>query len=222
MTELIQGDCMEQLIRIPDNSVDLILCDPPYGIDYQSAWRIDKAKRKDKIVGDKETQTAFIVHLPRIVKNTGAVMIFTRWDVQQKVIDRMTAAGMKPRNVLIWDKVAHSMGDLRRAYGSRYESIVFWSAPGFAFTSGRPTDILRFARVPAAKLVHPNEKPIELLRELIGRCTNEGDTVLDCYMGSGSTGVAAESLHRNFIGIEIDGKYYDIAKRRIMEGPDVT
>lgn len=171
---LYLGDCLEIMQNIPDGSVDMVLTDPPYGIDFQSAWIKDKAKRKPKIIGDKETKTAFISEVARILKPTGAVCIFTRWDVQQKVIDEMTDCGMKPRNVLIWDKVMHGMGDLKRAFGSRYESIVFYSAHDFRFNGKRPTDIIKCTRVAATQLKHPNEKPVKLLESLIEPCTVEG------------------------------------------------
>lgn len=177
MTEfatLHMGDCLEVLKNLQAASVDMVLTDPPYGIDFQSARIKDKAKRKPKIIGDKETQTTFIPEIARILKPTGAVVIFTRWDVQQKIIDEMTGCGMKPRNVLIWDKVAHGMGDLKRAFGSRYESAVFYSAKDFRFNGKRPTDILKCPRVPANQLRHPNEKPTKLLESLIEPCTIEG------------------------------------------------
>lgn len=174
LANLHLGDCLEVLKSLPDASVDMVLTDPPYGIDFQSAWIKDKAKRKPKIIGDKETQIAFIPEIARILKPTGAVAIFTRWDVQQKVIDEMTACGMKPRNVLIWDKVVHGMGDLKRAFGSRYESAVFYSAKEFRFNGKRPTDIIKCTRVAASQLRHPNEKPIKLLESLIEPCTVEG------------------------------------------------
>lgn len=180
----------------------------------------DKAKRKPKIIGDKETQTAFISEIARVLKPTGAVCIFTRWDVQQKVIDEMAACGMKPRNVLIWDKVAHGMGDLKRAFASRYESIVFYSANDFRFNGKRPQDIIKCARVAANKLQHPNEKPALLLESLILSCTAEGGVVLDCFMGSGSTGAACINTGRKFIGIEKDPQYFQIAKERIAHAAE--
>lgn len=213
--ELHLGDCLEVMRQIPDGTVDMVLTDPPYGIDFQSARIKDKAKRKPKIIGDKETQTAFISEIARILKPTGAVCIFTRWDVQQKVIDEMAVCDMKPRNVLIWDKVIHGMGDLKRAFGSRYESIVFYSAQNFRFNGKRPTDIIKCTRVAASQLVHPNEKPIKLLESLIEPCTVEGGLVLDCFMGSGSTGAACVRTGRRFIGIEKDPQYFQIAKERL-------
>lgn len=215
MVELRQGDCLELMKDIPDGGVDMVLCDPPYGISFQSARIKDKARRKPKIIGDEQTQISFIPEIARVIKPSGCVLIFTRWDVQQKVIDEMTACGMKPRNVVIWDKVAHGMGDLKRAFSSRYESIVFYSCPQFRFNGKRPDDLIRCSKVPAGKLVHPNEKPILLLESLIQCCTTAGGVVLDCFMGSGSTGVACMNTGRRFIGMELDEGYFEVAKKRI-------
>lgn len=214
--KLGEGDCLELLKELPDSSIDLVLCDPPYGIDYQSC-RVEKDRRKAKIKNDREPFVAFIPEVKRLLKDTGAALIFTRWDVQQKFIDEMKNCGLNVRNVLIWDKVVHGMGDLKRAYGSRYESIIFASGKSFSFPGKRPTDILRFKRVDAARLVHPNEKPVELLEELIKQTTEEGATVLDCTMGSGSCGVACVNTGRNFVGIELDDEYFQIAKQRIEQ-----
>ena len=213
--QLQQGDCLELLKTLPDNSVDMVLTDPPYGIDYQSAWRTDKSKWHKKILNDKSPFIYFIDELERIISKGGCYMIFTRWDVQHLFIDELKKHGLKPKNVIIWDKVAHGMGDLKRAFGSRYESIIFGCGDDFRFNGKRPTDIVRFARVSPSKLVHPNEKPAELLINLIEKCTQEGDTVLDCFMGSGSTGVACVNTGRQFIGFELDEHYFDVASDRI-------
>lgn len=201
---------------IPDHSIDFILTDPPYGIDYQSC-RVPQERRKNKILNDKKPFTEFIPMIARLLKPTGACAIFTRWDVQQTFIDEMTENGLKPQNVLIWDKVQHGMGDLKRSFGSRYESILFHANHDFRFQGKRPTDIIRFQRVPASKLVHPNEKPIDLLEYLIEKCCVVGGGVLDPFMGSGTTCIAAQNLNRQFIGFELDPDYFNIAKQRIEE-----
>lgn len=210
-----QGDCLALMKDIPDDSVDLLLVDPPYGIDYQSN-RVSADKRKAKIKNDKVPFLDFLPQTKRVLKDTGAAMVFTRWDVQQQFIDKMTDCGFFVRSMLIWDKAMHSMGDLKRAYGSRYESIIFASEQNFRFPGKRPTDILRHTRVAASKMVHPNEKPVSLLEELIIQTTSENAVVLDCCMGSGTTGVAAKNTGRRFVGIELDEKYFDIARKRIL------
>ena len=212
---LILGDCLEVMRDIPDGSVDMVLCDPPYGIDFQSQRKRDKSRRMPKIANDKEPFVAFIPHIKRVLKDTGCAFIFTRWDVQQTFIDAMNGSGLRVRNILIWDKVIHGMGDLKRAYGSRYESIIFHSSANFRFAEKRPTDILRCQRVSPHKLQHPNEKPVELFETLIRQTTKEGAVVLDCCMGVGTTGVACVNTGRRFFGVEIDPVYFEVAKNRI-------
>lgn len=206
---------MDGVKKIPTETVDLVITDPPYGIDFQSQWRKDKMQWKPKILNDERPFTDFIYGLKRIVKKSGAVMIFTRWDVQQTFIDVMTEEGMKPKNILIWDKVIHGMGDLQKAYGSRYESIIFWANKNFRFNGKRPIDIIRWPRVNPADLLHPNEKPVGLIKELIRQTTHEGDVVADLFMGSGTTAIACIETDRNYIGFELDKKYVDIARKRI-------
>lgn len=211
--EIYNMDCLEGLKLIPEKSIDTVITDLPYGIDYQSRF----GKRFEKIANDKKPFIDFIKHIPRLLKDTGAVYLFTRWDVQQPVIEEMEECGMDIKNVIIWDKGNHSAGDLKHSYGFRYESIVFHSAKDFTFQGKRPIDIIQCMRVSADKLVHPNEKPIPLLRKLILDSTPKNGVVLDATMGSGTTMLAAIAEKRQYIGFEIDEHYYNVAKRRINE-----
>ncbi len=217
--QLYNGDCLEVMDKLilDGVKVDAIITDPPYGIDYQSSWKIDKTKRLPKILNDKKPFVEFIPKLKQILKPCYSLHIFTRWDVQQKFIEELQKNDFKCKNVLIWDKKIHGMGDLKTAYGSRYESILFSSSKDFRFINKRPTDIIECTRVSATQLIHPNEKPINLLEKLIKQVVPEYGIVLDLFMGSGSTGVACKNLNRNFIGIELDKKYFEIAQRRIYE-----
>ena len=206
------GDCLDILQQIPDNSIDTCITDMPYGIDFQSCYRNNKVP---KIANDKKPFLDFIKYLPRIIKPTGAVYLFTRWDVQQCVIDELTANGMKPKNVIIWDKTRHSMGNLYQQYGFMYESIVFSPNKDFRFLNGRPKDIIRCEKVLECKLAHPNEKPIPLLQKLITDSTPQEGVVLDCTCGSGTTLLAAIREKRHYIGIELDEYYYKLTLKRI-------
>ena len=109
------------------------------------------------------------------------------------------------------------MGDLKRAYAPRYESILFHSENKFSFNGKRPEDIISVQRVLPKKLVHPNEKPVELLEALINQCCISGGTIFDPFMGSGSTGVACVNTGRNFIGIELDIGYFKLSETKIRE-----
>lgn len=215
--QLLQGDCLELMKDIPAGSVDMVLADPPYGIGFQSQWKKNKAEWKPKIINDKAPFVDFIPLLKRILRPRSCVMVFTRWDVQQRFIDAMERAGLRIKSVLIWDKQIHGMGDLKRAYASRYESILFHSEDDFSFNGKRPQDIISARRVLPQNLLHPNEKPVELLETLINQCTSRDGIVLDPFMGSGSTGVACVNTGRNFIGMELDPGYFETACRRIEE-----
>lgn len=166
LNKIYNIDCLIGMQDIPDHSVDTCITDIPYGIDFQSCRNKDR-KHFDKILNDKSPFIDFIKYLPRVLKPTSAVYLFTRWDVQQPVIDELNDNGICVKNVLIWDKGNHSMGDLKSSYGSRYESIVFATMKDFSFQNGRPDDIIKVNRVGAQNLVHPNEKPVQLLRKLI-------------------------------------------------------
>lgn len=216
---LFQGDCIEIMDKLIKEGVkvDAIITDPPYGISYQSSRKIDKTKRFPKILNDDKPYYDFISGASELLKDTSTLHIFTRWDVQQQFIDEMKKYGLKCKNVLIWDKVVHGMGDLKTAYGSRYESILFSSGKNFRFINKRPTDILRFQRCNPNTLKHPNEKPVSLLECIITDCVPEGGVVLDMFMGSGSTGVACQNLNRKFIGIEKEEKYFNIAVERLQK-----
>lgn len=168
-----------------------------------------------KILNDKKPFTDFIPLIKSKIAKTGGILCFTRWDVQQIFIDEFIRNGLKPKNVLIWDKKSHSMGNLKKAFGGRYESIIWIPNDDFKFKSGRPQDLISVPRVPPHKLIHPNEKPVKLLEFLIEKTTSQNATALDCFMGSGSTGVACINTNRNFIGVELDKKYYKITEERI-------
>lgn len=208
--EIYCGDCLELIKQVPDHSIDTVITDPPYGIDFQSGMR----KRKlDKIANDKVPFIEFIQHIPRVIKKTGAVYIFTRWDVQQVVIDEMEDCGLDVKNVIIWDKKQIGMGDLVRGYGYSYESICFSPQADFVFQEGRPRDLISVAREP--NVIHPNQKPVNIIRYLIRQSTPRGGVVLDFTCGSGTTCVAAAMEKRRYLGFELDPKYWKMSKDRV-------
>lgn len=117
------------------------------------------------------------------------------------------------------------MGDLKASFAPQHD-IIWFAVKGdsFSFPSGRPKSVLRFTRVSAEALVHPNEKPDALMRHLVKVVTPPGGTVLDPFCGSGSTGKAAKLEGFNFIGTEREAEYADIARARIesVEPPAPT
>ena len=215
--QLHLGDCLEVMKNIPDGSVDSVVTDPPYGINYQSARRTDRTQWKPKIVNDIEPFVAWCEDAFRVTSPSGSVLCFCRWDSQEMFRLAITNAGFAIKSQVIWDRVVHGMGDLNGAFAPQHDNLWFGTKGIFQFPRKRPQSVIRIKRIAAEKLLHPNEKPVALLEYLIRAITNPGDTILDLSMGSGTTGVACVKTGRNFIGIEIDPDHFAIAEKRIAE-----
>lgn len=194
--KLYHGDCLDILPHL--EPVDLVLTDPPYGMDYQSAWRTDKTQWKPKIHSDYEFPLWIFDLKPSV-----ALFVWCRWDNLKTI--------PMPKSFIVWDKCCHSMGDLEHEFGRQWEAIAFYPGPQHKFKK-RPVDIIRCPKVSPEKLTHPNEKPPGVLYPILK--THDG-VVLDCFIGSGTTAVACERLKRRWIGIEIEKKYCEIAAKRI-------
>ena len=116
---------------------------------------------------------------------------------------------------MIWVKNNWTAGDLKGAYAKQTEFIIYAVKGRHILNGKRDSDVLHYNRVVGKNQLHQNQKPVDLLEYLIGKSSDENDTVLDCFMGSGSTGVACKNLNRNFIGIELDEEFYDMAVKRL-------
>lgn len=209
---LQHGDCLDLLPKLADNSVDLIVTDPPYyvGMTHNS----HKAT-----FGDLQMLKPFFTQLfrewRRVLKDDGLVYCFTDWRTYP-FIQPLLNAEIETRNLLVWDK----LGRMTPNYSYRHELIMFAGnnrrkiyKPAIiqspSFNNG--------ARGFDGERVHPTQKPTRLLQELIADGSDEGDTVLDCFMGSGSTGVACLNTGRRFVGMELDDKYFQTASKRIAD-----
>lgn len=215
MIDLRLGDCLELMPSIPDGSVDAVITDPPYGIAYQSAWRSDKAERHPRLVGDAQPFVWFLPEAYRVLKDGGALLCFCRWDTQEAFRLAITWAGFKVRQHVIWDRDWHGMADVRTLFAPQHD-IIWQASKGRCELRGvRPKSVIRVGRISAEQLEHPTEKPVALMKHLIGAVSDRGGTILDCFMGTGAVGVACQELDRSFIGIEIDNGYFAAAETRI-------
>lgn len=217
LNKIYQGDCLQVMGGVDSNSIDCVITDPPYGIDYQSARRTDKSQWKPKIKNDLVPFTAWTDEAFRVMKDCSGLLCFTRWDTEQVFRDALGKSGFVCKQQIIWDKIVHGMGDLRGDFASQHENIIFAVKGRFVFKGKRPKSIFRVQRVSPTDLLHPNEKPIELLESLINAVTSEGDLVLDPFSGSGTTAVAAINTKRDWLGIELEERYVEIANKRIGE-----
>ena len=195
---------------MPDESVNAIITDPPYGINYVS-------QTGAMIKNDKAPFIWFLYDAFRVLKSGGTLLCFTRWDVEQTFIDAIELAGFRVKSEVIWDKVYHGMGDTKAAFAPAHENIVFAIKGKYSFPGGRPKDLVTFSKLGSAQMIHPTEKPVGLIANLITAVTKPDDLILDPFAGSGSTLVAAKKSGRRFIGVELDDEYYEKARRRIEE-----
>lgn len=199
---------------IPDDSIDMILTDPPYGIKYSSNRRVKTEKFAMLKNDDNDERLSAYSEFARILKNDSVAIIFASWkNVTADVLELQKYFDIK--NVIVWFKGGGGTGDLKHTLSTDYELALVCHKGKCRLRGKREGSVWTFGKVSANKLLHPTQKPIDLLAHAIEKYSDKNDTVFDPFMGSGSTGVAAISLERNFIGIELDDEYFKIAKRRI-------
>ena len=211
------GDCLELLKNIPDESVDLVLTDPPYMIGYKTGYR--KNKKHDfcseiKNDNNPELISNVIKELHRTLKDNSAGYMFCssdKIDFFKKEIEKY----FKIKNIIIWVKNNWTAGDLSAQFGKQYEMIILFNKGRKKFNGKRITDVWYFNRISGKKQFHQNEKPLDLIKQAIEKHSIEKDIVLDPFSGSGTTAVAAKELERDFICMEISKKYCEIAEKRL-------
>jgi site-specific DNA-methyltransferase (adenine-specific) len=204
-------DCMELLKSIPDKSIDLLLTDPPYGMNFQSNNRIIKHK---KIKGDDNLDwiSDWMEEINRVVKDDSHLYIWCSWhkvDVFKIAIEKY----FNIKNLLVWAKNGGGMGDLKGGYGGSHE-LLFFVNNGKDLHGRRDVDVINKAYRTGNEF-HPTQKPENLMAWIIEKSSNPGDLVLDCFSGSGSTAIACHQTGRKFIGSEIDIDFYNISMKRI-------
>lgn len=211
----MKGDCLELIKTVPDLSIDSVITDPPYGMDYQSAWRSDPGKRFKKIANDKKPFIWFLYDAFRVLKDGGALICFSDWKNQESWRQAIEWAGFTVKSQVIWNREHHGMGDLAGSFAPMHDIIWFAVKGNYKLPGKRPKSVINSKRISGDKLVHPNEKPVDLIAELIKSVTPESGVILDPFLGSGSSGVAAVLNGFRFIGIEKDEKYFEISRNRI-------
>jgi site-specific DNA-methyltransferase (adenine-specific) len=216
--KLYKGDCLEIMKDIPDESIDLVLIDPPYLMSYKTNRRKDKNHDFcNEILGDndKDLINNIFPELFRVLKNNSALYIFcnsNKIDFFKIIVEKY----FKLKNIIVWVKNNWTAGDLKAAYGKQYEFIILANKGRKLLNGKRLTDVWSgFKKVSGNNQLHQNQKPVALLEQCIIKHSNENQVVLDCFSGSGSTGIACLNTNRKFIGIEKDEKYFEIAKNRI-------
>lgn len=219
---VMNGDCIAEMEKLPDGSIDCVITDPPYGINYVSNHRVIDSEVV-KAVENDDLDSALALWeracevLSRKMKPDSHIYIFTSWKVYPKFVE-ITSRYFRIKNCLIWEKNNWSMGDLDGNYAEQYEMAIFATKGNRKLNGGRDTNILHFNRVASGSLLHSCEKPVDMLRFLIGKSSNPGELVVDPFAGSGSTLVACKQEGRRYWGCEFDTENYKIALGRLANG----
>lgn len=233
-----QGDCLDLMQELPDGSMDMILCDLPYGQTTRNEW--------DCVIPFAELWHQY----ERVIKDSGAIVLFANG---MFTADLMQSNRRLWRYNLIWEKTQPSgfLNAKKMPLRAHEDICVFYKSPptynpqkttgherkvakavhkrnckettnygvcglaSYDSTERYPKSIVTFAKDIQKEALHPTQKPVALLEWLIKTYTNEGETVLDNCMGSGSTGIACVNTGRSFVGYELNEEYFDIAEKRI-------
>lgn len=207
---LRHGDCLDFLPRRRDGRADAFVTDPPYGVDFRSNMR--KATEKfERLENDETPFTEWMPEAFRMTKDGGCLLCFYRWDVQDGFLAAIKAAGWDVRSQAVWWKPGGSMGDLKMSFAAEHELIAFATKGEYRFPKKRPMSVFKTPKVPPGQMIHPTEKPVGLLRQLLKAVVPKGGLVVDPCMGSGTTGAACHELGMRFIGVEKDETYFQAA-----------
>ena len=189
---------------------DMVFTDPPYGYSYESNYQ---KKHKELLNDDKILD--FMSNVFLYSKENIGVFIFCGWQTITEWVEEVKKNSFELKNIIIWKKNNWSMGDLKGAYAGQYEIILFAHKGRIELKNGRGQDIWEFDRVPPKE--HPTMKPIDLIQKALLDTTNDNQNVLDLFLGSGSTMVAAHQLKRKCYGMELDPKYCQVIVDRMLK-----
>ena len=223
----INGDCFDKMKDIPDHSIDLILCDPPYNLAPYSTgnmkfdWRNEinnDVAEWDEIPFDPKM---LVDDFKRVIKPNGNIFIFCSYNLLGK-FHEVFDSEFDTFQFMVWHKT-NPVPNIRKSSSlNSCELIVCLWNKGHVWNFSKQSQMHNFIESPICmgnerlkNPKHPTQKPVKVLKHIIEIASNERDIVLDMFMGVGSTGVAALELNRRFLGIEIDEKYYNASNERL-------
>jgi len=207
---IYHGDCREILPQL-DVKVDLVLTDPPYGINYQSNYRSVKFAR---LAGDDKLSFEWL--RKATLTENGSFYVFANEVSLDDTRQSIRQIGFNTLRLLVWDKGSTTAGNLDD-YASRCEFIVYSKRKYAKLRGSRDSNLISIPRVHPTVLQHPTEKPEMLISYLIMKSTDYEETILDPFLGSGTTCFCAKKLNRYSIGIEIEERYCEIAAKRCCQ-----
>lgn len=222
---LYKGDCRKVLPRLAKEGLraDLLLTDPPYNISNHTTT-IVRGKRFNKHYEPKfefdhtVEPEEWIPLAAECLKENAVFVTFVAFQQVGRVMDILQDIGFRVRHLAAWRKLNHMPQLRKKQWATSLEHIVIATRGKkyhYNWREGHHTDVIEAPVVQGRERVHPTQKPVKVLEEIIRWWSFRGDTVLDPFAGSGATGIAAVKHGRNFVGIEIDEKWYRVADKRI-------
>lgn len=227
--DLYLGNCLDKLKQINDNSIDLIVTDPPYlvtsrGSAGNAGGMLQKdVNKKGKVFKYNNISCSqYAPEFYRVLKDGSHCYVMTNHVNLIEMLNTFTSNGFHFIKSLIWNKGNKIMGQF---YMSQFEYILFFrKGKGVKINNCGTSDIIdvpnKKTKNKDGKNIHDTEKPVKLMEILIENSSKENDIVMDPFMGVGSTGIACVNTNRNFIGAELDENYFNIAKERINKTPN--
>lgn len=225
--KLIHSNTFDYIKQIPDNSIDLILTDPPYNIGQYSTGNIVLPSRRtlNNDIGNWDLEEfnpqLLLNDFIRILKPTGNLFAFTSYN-QLGLWHNHYNSAFDTFQFMVWHKTNPAPKIYKAGFLNSCELIVCMWNKGHTWNFSTQNEMHNFIESPICmgnerlkSPVHPAQKPVKILKHLIKIASNRDDVVFDPFMGVGSTGVAALDLNRKFIGIELDDDFYDAAKKRL-------
>ena len=233
INKIYNMDCMEGMKQFPDKSIDLVVADPPYKIvqggcsnkavtinacggilNKHNGNNIELVK-KGKIFNHNEIQfNEWLPEIYRVLKDNSHCYIMINGRNLSKLQMEAEKVGFEFHNIIGWDK---GNATPNKWYMQRLEFILFlFKGEAKNINNMGTTTLLQVPNIKRGTKLHPTEKPVDLMKVLIENSSNEGDLILDPFMGAGSTALACKELNRNFIGFEIDKHYHSIAEKRLL------
>lgn len=226
MSKLVLGDCIDFLQELIERKikVDALITDPPYNVSRKNNFKTLGTGRQGMDFGewDKDFDNTFWVPLAsKVLKDNANVVIFNCWENLGEIKQACEENNITIKRCLVLNKSNPAPFNRDRMFVNDVE-FALW---GVYNSKGKPTGWTFNRKLPLEKCVidttvqssklHPTMKDIKVISKLVELLTNPNDIVLDLFMGSGTTGLACKNLDREFIGVEVDDKYFDIAKKRI-------
>ena len=214
-----KGDSLEILKSLKDGCIDVVLTDPPYGINYVSNRSMyDNAITKRGLLNDGKNEAFDLLDktckiLQSKTADNAHLYFFCSWNVFSD-FEKIISKYFTIKTPIVWDKGNKGSGDLDNDWGNQTE-IIIYCVKGKKLVNTRRGNVLNVSRLHTSKMVHPTQKPIELLKEILKVSVSDGDFIVDPFMGSGSTIKAANELNYKSLGIELDDEMFYIANNFI-------